>query len=144
MSSLERSIAVLLVEDNPGDIELVRIGLESTKLPTSLQVISDGQEAIDFFSAGENLPDIVLLDVNLPKVDGFSILQKIKETPSTMMIPVVMLTSSAAVSDVHKGYENHVNSYIQKPVDAPKFLEAVDSIENFWMSLSQLPGRIVN
>jgi len=142
MSNVQRPISVLLVEDNPGDIELVRIGLENTKLETSLQVISDGQEAIDFFDTSSDFPDVVLLDVNLPKVDGFTILKNIKSKPSCAMIPVIMLTSSAAVSDVHQGYKNHVNSYIQKPVDAPKFLEAVNSIEDFWMTLAQLPNRL--
>jgi CheY-like chemotaxis protein len=132
-------IEILLIEDNPGDIELVREGFEEARVANNLRTISDGQEAIDFFMLGEELPDIVLLDINLPKASGFEILETIRSQPKSMEIPVIMLTSSEADADIVKSYQCTANSYVTKPVDFEKFINAIKSLETFWLSVVKLP-----
>jgi CheY-like chemotaxis protein len=132
-------IEILLIEDNLGDIELVREGFEEARVANNLRTIVDGQEAIDFFMKGEDLPDIVLLDINLPKASGFEILETIRSQPHSLDIPVIMLTSSEADSDVVKSYQNTANSYVTKPVDFDKFIHAIKSLESFWLSVVKLP-----
>lgn len=132
-------IEILLVEDNPGDIELTRVGFEDARVANHLSVISDGQEALEFFEQGENLPDIVLLDINLPKVDGVEILKQIRSNTISKDIPVIMLTSSDAGSDIEKCYAEKANSYITKPVDFDKFYQVIKSLELFWLSVVKLP-----
>jgi DNA-binding response OmpR family regulator len=135
-------IEILLIEDNPGDIELVREGFEEARVANHLSIIEDGQAALDFFIKGENLPDIILLDINLPKANGFEILETIRSQPKSAEIPVIMLTSSEADSDVVKSYQNSANSYVSKPVDFDKFIAAIKSIESFWLSVVKLPRQL--
>lgn len=133
-------IKVLLIEDNPGDIELVRAGFEDASLLIEMQVISDGQEAFDYFEQDNQTPDIVLLDINLPKVSGIEILKKIRNSHAES-IPVVMLTSSDAEIDIARSYAEHANSFISKPVDFDKFLGVIKSIEDFWLTIVKLPPQ---
>ena len=137
-------IKILLVEDNPGDVELMLAAFEEAKLSNSLNVAEDGQEALDYiFQRGEHQntpqPDIVLLDINLPKVNGIEVLKQIRQDESTKSIPVVMLTSSEADRDIISSYAHFANSYITKPVDIPKFLLVAQSIDNFWLAIVKRP-----
>ena len=136
-------INILLIEDNPGDIELVKEGFRLARVTNDIKVIMDGQKAWDFFDQvkREDLPDIVLLDINLPKVDGIEILQKIRSTEISQNIPVIMLTSSEADEDITRSYTEKVNSYVTKPVDFAKFLTVIQSMENFWLSVVKLPTK---
>ncbi|WP_211252314.1 response regulator [Marinobacterium jannaschii] len=136
-----RPIEILLVEDNPGDIELVKAGFDEARVANNIVVIGDGQDALDFFDQAETLPDIVLLDINLPKVDGIEVLHKIKSQPRTRSVPVIILTSSEAEIDISRSYTENANSYITKPVDFEKFIEAIRSLEDFWLSVVKLPGQ---
>lgn len=139
-----RPVKILLIEDNPGDVELVRIGFEEARVANELEVISDGQEGLDFIRRKVNLPDVILLDINLPKVDGFEILKAIRAQEETKEIPVIILTSSEAEQDVLKSYQYAANSYVSKPVDFDKFLDAVKSLEQFWFSVVTLPPSTNN
>jgi len=137
-------VHILLVEDNPGDILLTTEALEEKKLVNEISVVQNGQEAIDFvFGKGEyanrSKPDLILLDVNLPLKNGHEVLQVIKGEEETRQIPVIMLTTSSAESDINLSYEFHANCYITKPVEIKDFLEAVSSIEEFWLQLVKLP-----
>lgn len=137
---------ILLVEDNEGDILLTTEALESTKLPLSLSVVKDGKQAIDFLlNRGEYKdavqPDLLLLDINLPKKNGHEVLKFVKGDTQLKHIPVIMLTTSSSPSDINAAYQNHVNCYITKPVDAHSFLDVVSTIENFWISIVNLPSK---
>jgi two-component system, chemotaxis family, response regulator Rcp1 len=141
---LVRSITILLVEDNPGDADLAREALDGGKLNNNLQVVDDGEKAMAFLHReGEYRdaprPDLILLDLNLPKKDGRQVLAEIKSDPSLMRIPVVILTTSRAEEDVFKSYNLHANCYITKPIDLNQFLHVVKSIEDFWLSIVVLP-----
>lgn len=135
---------ILLVEDNEGDILLTKEAFEHSSLVNKLSVVRNGKEAMDFLTkkgkyAHEVLPDFVLLDVNIPKKNGHEVLRFIKNTEHIKHIPVVMFTTSSTPKDVSMAYENHANCYITKPVDVKSFQIAVNQIENFWLSLVQLP-----
>lgn len=136
-------IDILMIEDNPGDIELVRACFEDARVANRLSVISDGQEALDFIQQGSDLPDIILLDINLPKVDGFCILQAIREGQYSRDIPVVMLTSSEAEDDINQSYRYKANSYVSKPVYFDKFFEVISTLGDFWMAVVKLPASAV-
>ena len=135
---------ILLVEDNADDVELTRIAFEEAKVANKLVVARDGAEALDYlFARGEHagrdphdLPSIVLLDLNLPKVDGREVLQAIRENPATRSLPVVVLTTSAEPFDVEASYALGVNSYIQKPVDFERFVWAVKQVGLYWLVLN--------
>jgi two-component system response regulator len=137
--------AILLVEDNPDDVELTRIAFVEAKLANRLVVVSDGVEALDYlFARGahagrdpDDLPSIVLLDLNLPKVDGREVLQAIRANERTRSLPVVVLTTSAEPFDVEASYALGVNSYIQKPVDFEQFVWAVKQVGLYWLVLNQ-------
>lgn len=137
--------AILLVEDNPDDVELTRIAFVEAKLANRLVVVSDGVEALDYlFARGahagrdpDDLPSIVLLDLNLPKVDGREVLQAIRTDERTRSLPVVVLTTSAEPFDVEASYALGVNSYIQKPVDFEQFVWAVKQVGLYWLVLNQ-------
>ena len=139
---------ILLVEDNPDDVELTRIAFAEAKIANDLVVVSDGAQALDFlFARGEyahrdpaDLPSIVLLDLNLPKVDGREVLQAIRASEATRNLPVVVLTTSAEPFDVEASYALGVNSYIQKPVDFVRFVWAVKQVGLYWLVLNQ-PAR---
>jgi len=136
---------ILLVEDNPDDIELTRIAFGEAKIANELTVVHDGAEALDYlFARGtyagrdpHHLPSIVLLDLNLPKVDGREVLQAIRDNPVTRSLPVVVMTTSAEPFDVEASYALGVNSYIQKPVDFERFVWAVKQVGLYWLVLNQ-------
>lgn len=137
-------IEVLLVEDNPGDALLTRIALEDSKVSIHLNVVEDGVEAMAFLRKQEKYkaaahPDLVLLDLNLPKKDGREVLAEIKADQFLKRIPVVVLTTSQAEEDVVKAYNLSANCYITKPVDFDQFVRIVRSIENFWFAIVKLP-----
>ncbi|AUT04444.1 response regulator [Nostoc sp. CENA543] len=137
-------IQVLLVEDNPGDVELTRIALEDSKISVNLNVVEDGVEAMAFLRKQDKYadaphPDIVLLDLNLPKKDGREVLAEIKTDDHFKRIPVVVLTTSQAEEDILRAYNLAANCYIAKPVDFDQFVRIVQSIENFWFAIVKLP-----
>jgi CheY-like chemotaxis protein len=137
-------ICILMVEDNEGDVLLTTEALKEAKVVTDLHVVRDGVEAIDFlyrkgeYSAAPR-PDLILLDLNLPRRDGRQVLAEIKSDPNLRHIPVVVLTSSSAEQDIVKAYDLHANCYIVKPVDLNSLIEVVKSIESFWLTVVKLP-----
>ncbi len=139
-------IRVLLVEDSPGDIRLTQEALKDAKMHIHLDVTRDGEEAMAFLMregeyANAPRPDLILLDLNLPKKDGREVLKEIKEDPTLKIIPVVVLTTSASEADILRSYSLHANCYITKPVSLDGFLTVVKSIDSFWMSVVKLPSR---
>ena len=137
-------IEVLLVEDSPGDVRLTQEAFKDAKVLINLSVASDGVEAMAFLAregkhAGAPRPDLILLDLNLPKKDGREVLSELKEGPALKSIPVVILTTSASEGDIHGSYQLHVNCYITKPVGLDGFLKVVKSIDSFWLSVVKLP-----
>ena len=139
-----KPIEILLVEDNPGDVRLTKEALVDGKVINNLSVVIDGQEAMDFLRkkgkyAKAIRPDLILLDLNLPKKDGREVLQEVKSDPKLKKIPIVVLTTSQAELDVMTSYEHHANCYITKPVDFGQFIKVVKSVENFWFSIVTLP-----
>jgi chemotaxis family two-component system response regulator Rcp1 len=141
-----RLIEILLVEDNPGDVRLTREALREGHVRINLSVAKDGADALAMLRHepphGETpRPDLVLLDLNLPKLDGRQVLAEMKSDPDLRRIPVVVLTTSKAEADVLRSYDLHANSYITKPVDFEQFIKVVHSIEEFWLSIVTLPGR---
>lgn len=139
-----RPIEILLVEDNPADVRLTKEGLKEAKVVNNLHTMMDGTSALDFlFRRGDYAdaprPDVILLDLNLPGIDGRAILKQVKDDPALRVIPVVVLTSSEAESDIIKAYESHANCFISKPIDFDGFLEVVNSIESFWFTVVKLP-----
>ena len=142
--SLVRSIDILLVEDNPGDARLAKEALNESKIKNRLHFVGDGEEATDFlFRKGKYedapRPDLILLDLNLPKKDGRELLSEIKNDPHLKRIPVVILTTSKAEEDIIKTYNLHANCYITKPLDLDQFIKVVRSIEEFWLTIVKLP-----
>jgi chemotaxis family two-component system response regulator Rcp1 len=142
-----KPMEVLLVEDSAGDVRLTREALKDAKVHVHLQVASDGIEAMAFLKhEGQHVhaprPDLILLDLNLPKKDGRQVLEEIKQSPSLKSIPVVILTTSASEADILRSYMLHANCYITKPVDLNGFLDVVKSIDNFWLSVVKLPREM--
>ncbi len=141
-----RQIEVLLVEDDPGDVLMTKEAFEDYKLKNQLHVVTDGAEAMDFLRRrGEHTqaprPDLVLLDLNLPRMDGREVLQAIKSDPDLASIPVVVLTTSEAEEDVLRSYSLHANAYVTKPVDFERFIQVVRQIDEFFVSVVRLPTR---
>jgi CheY-like chemotaxis protein len=139
-----RAIEILLVEDNPGDVRLTQEALKENKIRNMLHVAKDGVEAMYFLRRMKGhekapRPDLILLDLNLPKKDGREVLAEIKTDETLRSIPVVILTTSAAEDDVAKSYAMHANCYVRKPIDLNRFIEVVKVIENFWLSIVELP-----
>jgi len=137
-------IQVLLVDDNPGDVRLTQEAFKDAKVHLEMHVAFDGMEAMEFLNregrfAESPRPDLILLDLNLPRKDGREVLADIKNDPSLKMIPVVILTTSASDVDIERSYLLHANCYISKPVDLDGFLTVVRSIDNFWLSVVKLP-----
>lgn len=137
-------IEVLLVEDNPGDAQLTRIALEDGKMSINLNVVEDGVEAMAFLQKKDKYanaphPDLILLDLNLPRKDGREVLAEMKADATLKRIPVVVLTTSQAEEDVLKAYNLCANCYITKPVDFDQFVKIVQSIESFWFTIVKLP-----
>lgn len=139
-----RPIEILLVEDNAGDVRLTREALKEGKVRNHLSVAGNGEEAMEFLRReGQFLnaprPDVILLDLNLPRKDGREVLAEIKDDPNLKRIPVVILTTSQAEQDILKTYNLHANCYIAKPVDLERFLEVIKTIEDFWLTIVKLP-----
>ncbi len=134
-------IKILLVEDNEDDIELTRIALRKSKIINDLMVVRDGEEAINFLTNPETfIPDIIFLDLNLPKKSGKEVLKEIKGNENTRRIPVVILTTSTDGGDIKDAYDGYANCYIAKPLDFEGFKEVVLKIDEFWFSLVKLPN----
>jgi CheY-like chemotaxis protein len=145
MTSAGRAIEILLVEDDPGDELITREAFEHNKLKNNLHVAHDGQEGLDFLYQRGGYPDaprpdLILLDLNLPKYDGRQLLEKIKSDPDLARIPVVVLTTSSAEEDILRSYELHANAYVTKPVDLDQFINAVRQIDEFFIQVVRLPG----
>ena len=141
-----KPIHILLVEDNEGDVFLVTEALEEGKVINKISVTRDGKEAMDFLDKKgkyENiqLPDLILLDINLPKKNGHEVLEYIKEKDELKQIPVIMLTTSSSEKDILLSNKNHANCFITKPVDVDHFLKVIYSIENFWVNIVKLPSK---
>jgi CheY-like chemotaxis protein len=135
-------ITILLVEDDPGDVVLVREAFEHDKVRNELRVASDGVYALEELRDPERtLPDLILLDLNLPRMDGRELLVEIRKDPRLTWIPVVVLTTSEAEADIVRSYELHANAYVTKPVDLNRFLKVVQEIDNFFVTVVKLPSR---
>jgi chemotaxis family two-component system response regulator Rcp1 len=139
-----KSVEILLVEDNRGDADLARDALENSKVRNTLHVVGDGEAAMDFLRrTGKYVkaprPDLILLDLNLPKKDGREVLAEIKADDDLKRIPVVILTTSKDEEDILKSYNLHANCYITKPIDLNQFVKVVQSIEDFWLTIVKLP-----
>jgi CheY-like chemotaxis protein len=139
-------IEILLAEDNPGDVRLTEKALDHGSIINNLHVVEDGVEAIAFLRqegeyADEPRPDLVLLDLNMPKKDGREVLEDMESDPSLRLIPVVVLTSSEAEEDVVRSYELNANAYLTKPVDFDGFVDIVSRIEDFWFSVVKMPPK---
>jgi two-component system, chemotaxis family, response regulator Rcp1 len=141
-----KSIEILLVEDNAGDILLTIDALKEGRVSNHVNIVKDGEEAMDYLKkrgqySNSISPDIILLDLNIPKKSGLQVLNEIKNDIDLKKIPVVVLTSSAADVDIINAYDNHVNCYIRKPVELENFMEVIRKIEDFWLSIVKLPGQ---
>ena len=141
-----RPIEILLVEDSPGDVRLTIEGIKESKMRNNLHVVGDGVEAMSFLRkkgkyANMPYPDLVLLDLNLPKKDGREVLAEIKSDENLKRIPVVVLTISKAEEDILRSYDFHANCYIVKPIDFDQFIKVVKSIEDFWFTIVKLPSN---
>jgi CheY-like chemotaxis protein len=138
-------IEVLLVEDDPGDVLLIREAFDFNKVHNNLNVVSDGEQALDYLRGvgdyvGSTRPDLVLLDLNLPRKDGREVLAEAKSDPALRAIPIVVLTTSEAEEDVLKSYQLHANAYVTKPVDFERFVSIVRQIDDFFVSVVRLPS----
>lgn len=145
MRNSNKPLQVLLVEDSPSDVRLTREALRESQLLNNLSVVGDGIEALSYLRRQDGYaeavhPDLVLLDLNLPKKDGREVLAEIKADPALRRIPVVVLTTSSAEEDVIKTYDLHANCYITKPLDLDRFIRVIKSIEDFWVGVVKLPG----
>lgn len=141
-----KGIHILLVEDNEGDVLLTQEALEESKIINKISVSRNGKEALDFifkrdihFSA--DTPDLILLDVNLPLKNGHEVLHELKNDESTKHIPIIMLTTSSSERDIMLSYKNHANCYITKPIEVNDFLNAIKSIESFWLNIVKIPNN---
>lgn len=145
MNASYRPINILLVEDNPGDVELTEDALRRSKVATKVSVVTDGEDAMDYLRRqsayqDETMPDLVLLDLNLPRKDGMEVLKEMKDDPTLRHIPVVVLTTSEAERDILASYELGANCFISKPVDLTEFRKVVESIDDFWFTIVKLPS----
>lgn len=141
---MKQEVKILLIEDSDGDILLITQALKKAQVTNGVTVIKDGDKALQYLRKEgdyENVetPDLILLDINLPRVDGIEVLAEIKNDPLLMSIPVVMLTTSESEKDIINSYNNHANCYIVKPVNFQKFIDVVQLIKEFWISIVKLP-----
>ena len=137
-------IEILLVEDNPGDVRLTQEAIREAKIRNKLNVVNDGEQAVAYVRrqgdySDQPRPDLILLDLNLPKKDGREVLQELKSDRDLHRIPVVVLTSSAAEQDILRTYDLYANAYVTKPVDLEQFMHVVSSIQDFWLNIVKLP-----
>ena len=140
----DRPTQILLVEDNPGDVRLTIEAFKDGQVKTNLDVVNDGVEALAYLYKKDKYrnaprPDVIILDLNLPKKDGREVLEEIKTHRNLRRIPVVILTTSQAEEDIRRAYDLHVNCYIMKPIDFDQFVKVVKSIEDFWLTVVKLP-----
>ncbi len=143
---MQNAIEILLIEDNPADIRLTQEAFREARLHNTIHVVQDGVSAMAFIRKIEPYqqaprPDLILLDLNLPKKDGREVLGEIKADPHTRMIPVVVLTTSADEADVLRSYDLHANAYLVKPIDVLHFIKMIQSLESFWLSVVKLPPK---
>ena len=141
-----KAIDILIVEDNPGDARLIKEVLNDSKILNSLHLVRDGVETMDFLQkkgnySGAKTPDLIILDLNLPKMDGREVLAKIKNDEQLKRIPVVIMTISQAEEDIIKSYNLHANCYVTKPIDLDQFIKVIKSIEDFWFTIVKLPPK---
>jgi len=141
---MHKEIRILLVEDNEGDVVLTLQALKKANISNGVDVVTDGEQALLYLRkkgkyATAETPDLILLDINLPKVDGMEVLEEVKNDETLKIIPVVILTTSDSENDILKSYNNHANCYITKPVDFRKFMEVVQMIKEFWITIVKLP-----
>ena len=139
-----KPIEILLVEDNPGDADLAKEALDSSKVRNRLFIVDDGVKAMEFLRKegeykGVPKPDLILLDLNLPRMDGRQVLAEVKKDKELRMIPIVILTTSSAEEDILRSYNLHANCYITKPIDLNQFMKVVRTIEDFWLTIVRLP-----
>ena len=144
MTPAGRPIEVLLIEDDPGDVLITREAFEHHKIHNTLRVARDGQEGLDYLyqrgsHKGADRPDLILLDLNLPKYDGHQLLEKIKSDPDLCHIPVIVLTTSAAEEDILRSYRLHANAYVTKPVGFEQFMNVIRQIDEFFVQVVRLP-----
>jgi CheY-like chemotaxis protein len=144
MNASHTAVEILLVEDNPGDVRLTREALRDGKVRNNLNVVDDGVKALAYLRregeyANVHRPDLILLDLNLPRMSGREVLTQIKGDPDLRSIPVVVLTTSQAEQDIVRAYELNANCYVTKPVDLDQFINVVKSIEDFWLTIVKLP-----
>lgn len=142
-----QSVDILLVEDNPGDVRLIQEALQDGKLLNRVVTVTDGQKALAYLRkegsyAQATRPDLILLDLNIPRKDGREVLAEIKADPHLRSIPVVIVTSSQAEEDILRSYNTHANCYVTKPVDLEKFVAVVRAIEEFWVTIVKLPPKL--
>jgi CheY-like chemotaxis protein len=143
-SGTGRPVQILLVEDNPGDVRLTREALKEAKVRNRMDSVGDGVEAMAYLRrqgahAQAPRPDVILLDLNLPKKSGLEVLREVKGDPDLKRIPIVVVTTSKAEQDIVRSYDLHANCYVTKPVDLAQFMEVVRSIEDFWLAIVKLP-----
>jgi CheY-like chemotaxis protein len=146
MSDIHELVQILLVEDNPGDVRLTQEALKEAKFRNTVHVVGDGVEALAYLRqqgkySTATRPHMVMLDLNMPRMDGREVLEAIKKDPDLRRIPVVVLTSSQAETDIARAYELYANCYVTKPVDIDHFLQVVKSIEEFWVEIVRLPSH---
>jgi len=146
MNDIHEVVRILLVEDNPGDVRLTQEALKEAKFRNTLKVVGDGVEALAYLrQEGQykdaTRPHMVMLDLNMPRMDGREVLEAIKKDPDLRRIPVVVLTSSEAETDIARAYELHANCYVTKPVGIDHFLQVVKSIEEFWVEIVKMPAQ---
>ena len=143
-----KPVHILLVEDNEGDILLTTEALEEGRILNKISVARDGKAATDFLSkvgsfSDVDSPDLILLDINLPKKNGLEVLEFIKTHPDLKKIPVIMLTTSSSMRDIEQSYRNYANCYITKPIEVTEFMDAISRIEDFWLTVVKLPNSYV-
>ena len=136
---------LFLVEDNPADVDLTRLALEENRMSFHLEVASDGAEAVEYLrrldQEGQVQPDLIILDLNVPKINGFEVLKIIKGNPRTQLTPVIILTTSEARADMVTCYQNAANCYITKPLDFEEFIEVIREIKAFWFTIAKIPNK---
>lgn len=142
-----KPVEILLVEDNEGDVFLTKKAFEKARIANMIEVAKDGEQAINLLKTTEpyekiSQPDLIFLDMNLPKKDGKQVLQEVKQDPTLRHIPIVVLTSSKAEQDVLKSYDLQANAYIVKPIDLQQFYDVVTATENFWFNVVTLPTKL--
>ena len=139
-----KTLNILFVEDNEGDILLTTEAFEESKIINIIKVLRNGKKVVDFFenlNDIDEIPDLILLDINLPKMSGHEVLKYIKDHEKYKQIPVIMLTTSSAEKDILQSYKNHVNCYITKPIDINEFVQAIIKIEDFWINIVSIPKK---